>query len=48
MSDALSPATETVVRCHACEFEFTRALPGVATCPRCQAIGGHERIERVR
>jgi rubrerythrin len=34
-------------RCHGCGVRFAGDAGGPGTCPRCGAIGGHERLGRV-
>ena len=33
-------------RCHGCGVRFPDDAVGPGTCPRCGAIGGHERLDR--
>ncbi len=37
---------QLVFRCHGCASRFTDDPAGPGVCPRCRAIGGHERLGR--
>lgn len=37
------PRVEVIYACHGCGARFPDDAVGPGTCPRCGAIGGHER-----
>jgi rubrerythrin len=43
--DAWGPGT-VEFNCHGCGVRFTGDAAGPGVCPRCGAIGGHERLGR--
>jgi rRNA maturation endonuclease Nob1 len=43
---AVSVGDELVFRCHGCGVRFPDSAAGPGTCPRCGAIGGHDRLGR--
>lgn len=47
MSKSHDSTARVRYRCRACRFEFTPQTPGVAQCPRCQSIAGHEPIATI-